>query len=475
MDHSGSPSASWENQDALGRLFDAMLGSASGYNKKLRPLPDCSAHDCSHRIQVKLGIQFTKLLEVDEKRNRLLMLAVLTMTWPDHRLAYKSQDYFPQIFSWDSEEDFIPMDPELLWHPDIQLVNAAEPIEPLFNPRAYVYDNEKRLKEGFNVRTRLPAVLSVKCNLNLDDFPFDHHSCPFVFRAWSANAKWIDFASYTPPHMTTGTGDSDAEEEAALAEKLGKEYHKDKTGESTALSDKNEGFDITKVEVKDSVISNDELGDGKEAFPQVTYTVHLTRFSHYYVASVILPMSMLVLLSGGAFYIDPERGERLGYNVTLILTVMSVSFFTAERLPKTGGGDTWLERFQAFCYIFALFPLVISLALELARRKILKFHKRDLDADEAGTGSFIDTYVDRCLRFPYAVCITLFQVHVFMSCHSWAEVEEGVLLMQSFILLVTGAMLLYTAWELVMNVRRGMFRLEDGDDASSEAKASSSK
>merc|ERR1719456_1640550 len=101
---------------------------------------------------------------------------------------------------------------------------------------------------------------------------------------------------------------------------------------------------------------------------EVIYTVTLVRHSHYYIMSIILPLEMLVLLSVGVFYIDPPGGERLGYNITLILTVMAVSFFAAERMPKSGGGDTWLERFQAKCYIITILPLILSLFCELGRR-----------------------------------------------------------------------------------------------------------
>merc|ERR1719321_683852 len=106
----------------------------------------------------------------------------------------------------------------------------------------------------------------------------------------------------------------------------------------------------------------------QQVFPQIIYTLTLQRYSHYYVNSIILPMLIMVLLSVGVFFIDPPGGERLGYNITLILTVMAVSFFAAERLPKSGGGDTWLERFQSVCYIITLLPVFISLFCELGRR-----------------------------------------------------------------------------------------------------------
>merc|ERR1719235_1254101 len=138
-------------------------------------------------------------------------------------------------------------------------------------------------------------------------------------------------------------------------------------------------------------------------FPQIIYTLTLKRYSHYYVSSIILPMLMMVILSVGVFYIDPPGGERIGYNITLILTVMATSFFAAERLPKSGGGDTWLERFQAGCYIITVMPLVVSLFCELGRRVAFRLK---MEGDDEG--GWVTHSVDMIFRVPYAFGVAVF-------------------------------------------------------------------
>ena len=65
---------------------------------------------------------------MDEKLNTLTMLAVMDLTWPDHRLGFSSKEYFPEMFHWNSKTDFLQVDADQVWKPDIQLVNAAAPV-----------------------------------------------------------------------------------------------------------------------------------------------------------------------------------------------------------------------------------------------------------------------------------------------------------------------------------------------------------
>lgn len=385
------------NQEVMNKLIDSLIGPGSGYHKTLRPLPDCSAYDCSHRIGVTMTLDFEKLLGVDEIHNQLEMLAIFSLNWPDHRLAYNASDWFPHLFDWRSDSDFVAIDPNLLWRPDIQLVNAAEPMEEVFKPRAFLYDDVNRLKNGYNVRLKVPCNIKVKCDLVMDEFPFDNQTCKFFYQAWSASKDWISFKAH-------------------------KIMHANET--MSQLTSVNEEFQVTSVAMKDDMIEVNH-----NVFPQIIYTLTLQRYSHYYVSSIILPMLMMVLLSVGVFYIDPPGGERLGYNITLILTVMATSFFAADRLPKSGGGDTWLERFQAICYIITISPLIVSLFCELFRRCAIR-HGHAGDDD----GGWIAYVIDHIFRVPYAIATAVFIYMVWDKFHSKSgSREESVLAIVIFL------------------------------------------
>lgn len=408
------------NQERMNKLIDHLIGPQSHYHRHLRPLPDCSAHDCSHKIGVTMSLQFQKLLSVDEKANQLEMLALVILDWPDHRLSYNATEWFSNLFHWRSDHDFIAIDPHMVWQPDVQLVNAAVPMEKIFEPRAYLFDDTNRINKGFNVRLKVPNIIKVKCDLIMDDFPFDNQTCNFVFQAWSASNSWISFK-----------GSKEVNENDTIA----------------GMTSKNEEFRVTDVDMRDSSIQV-----GQNVFPQIIYTLKMKRYSHYYVSSIILPILMMVMLSVGVFYIDPPGGERLGYNITLILTVMATSFFAAERLPKSGGGDTWLERFQAACYIITILPLVLSLLCELGRRLAKKAGK----AGEDEEGGWVTHVCDVIFRVPYAVGVLIF-IYV-VAGKFWIETgdtEESVLALLLFLFIMVAVMCIVGIVDLVWEVRNG--------------------
>ena len=86
------------------------------------------------------------------------------------------------------------------------------------------------------------------------------------------------------------------------------------------------------------------------------------RNPHFVVYNAVLPMVVVVGLSVLAFWlpISPDHagsGERIGYCVTLLLTILATTLFTAESRPKTSV-ETWLDRFQACCVTLTILPIV---------------------------------------------------------------------------------------------------------------------
>eukprot|EP00747_Dinoflagellata_sp_TGD_P090515 gnl/TRDRNA2_/TRDRNA2_164727_c0_seq3.p1 gnl/TRDRNA2_/TRDRNA2_164727_c0~~gnl/TRDRNA2_/TRDRNA2_164727_c0_seq3.p1 ORF type:complete len:471 (-),score=64.74 gnl/TRDRNA2_/TRDRNA2_164727_c0_seq3:38-1450(-) len=415
-----------ENQKALNKLNDFLLGAQSSYDKRIRPFPDCSAAECSHRVRIDLGIGFLKMLGINEKDNQLSMLAVMTLRWADYRLDFDAKTVMPKEMEWDSVTSFLPVDANQIWMPDVQNTNAAVRVKHMFKPRAYLYDHKKRISEGFNVEYQVPVTLTVKCKLDMHDFPFDKQECPFFFRSWSASTKFVWLSPLqNPPTLFMAPG-----------------YEK-----ATALSDETEEFDITNITTKTHIVSKDRKGVHEQNFTEIVYLVELERFPNYYMSVIVLPLALMIVLSMGVFYIDPERGERLGVAMTLLLTVMAVSFVTAELLPKSGAGDTWMQRFQSGCYVFTFFPLFVTLSTELLRRVWLHRTKGDSDDD----GAWITWSVDHAVRLPYSLCVVFFLLWVttkYMTYTDESDVSVSLLLVFLWILAVL--MMLLSLLEVVL-------------------------
>lgn len=436
-----------QNQKAMQALYDSILGPKSTYNKKIRPLPDCSVYDCSHRISAQLGIGFTKMLGIDEKKNQIKMLGIMTIKWPDYRLDYDAVKHMPSSMKWNSMTDWMAVDAGLVWMPDVQLVNAAEPLVKSFSPRAYLFDEVKRKKDGYNVVYAVPISMTVKCKLVYDNFPFDAHTCPFFFRSWSASNEWINLQGMENPPLT---------------------WHSPDWENVEALSDRNEEFDLKSINMTTALVSSgeqDEHGDDLNAgkpFAEVVYAVHVERFSHYYMCVIVLPMALVIVFSLGVFFIDPERGERLGVSMTLLLTVMAMSFFTADSIPKSGGGDTWMQIFQSYAYVLTMIPLLESMCLELCRRLWIQHRKsltlragHEFDEDDEDV-DWIDFRADHILRPPYAVAVVSFMVWVFwkylVTCQ---QREVSVEVMLGFLCTCCLGMLILPIIEIWISIKGG--------------------
>eukprot|EP00747_Dinoflagellata_sp_TGD_P124586 gnl/TRDRNA2_/TRDRNA2_174021_c0_seq7.p1 gnl/TRDRNA2_/TRDRNA2_174021_c0~~gnl/TRDRNA2_/TRDRNA2_174021_c0_seq7.p1 ORF type:complete len:640 (+),score=72.54 gnl/TRDRNA2_/TRDRNA2_174021_c0_seq7:47-1966(+) len=452
----GSVTHTNRNQEAMQGWFDSVLGPKSGYNKRLRPMPDCSAHDCSHRINVQLGIGFTKFLGINELKNQIKMLGVMTLKWPDYRLDFDSAGNMPAEMNWDSMKDWLAIDKDLVWVPDVQLANAASPLRWSFHPRIYLYDAVKRKTDGYNVVLQVPVAMTVKCNLVYDNFPFDKQTCPLFFRSWSANTEWLSLEGLKhPPGLFTSPG-----------------FH---TSEGEALSDKNEEFDLQYVKMIDSLAKSNHAGESDQEFSEVVYVIHLKRFSHYYLGVIILPTTLMVLFSLGVFFIDPERGERLGVSMTLILTVMAVSFFTADSIPKSGGGDTWLQLFQTWCYMLVMFPLFVSLIVEILRRIHLERAKNKhaatgltglqsigLEPTDDEAEASIDWKVDRVVRLPYGIAVLVFMIWVSLQVYvHCAEASVSIQATLVFMVFLAVGMFGLTMYEVFIGAKDYVLKAKD--------------
>lgn len=380
---------------------------ASGYSTDVGPFHDCGVEaQCSDPLPVMVGLKLVKIIELDEKSSVLSVQVVLSLMWPDERL-----DYDPAMHvilgPWDHEEDAIPVETSKIWMPDVQLTNAAAPTEPIFMidaPKAFIYSAEKRRREGFNVRTRQQAVMHVKCELDLDSFPFDNQSCKFIFRPWTSNAKRMNLLPANSDQF-----------------------------EPSKLSRKNEEFSVLKISDKATRFEQDELGDGLESFAQVEYTLDLQRHVHFYLARIVLPMLMVVVLSAGLFYMQLSDA-RIVVGVTLVLVVMSVSSFTASLLPKGGGADTWLERFQSDCYVAVMTPLFASLFLILLQRILVEEH--NLEHVQSTRCACVLVAADKCLRLLFVIYVLWLTCRILLTPAVWQSREPSVFWVQLYLMIV---------------------------------------
>mmetsp|Transcript_44195 Transcript_44195/g.116842 ORF Transcript_44195/g.116842 Transcript_44195/m.116842 type:complete len:569 (-) Transcript_44195:218-1924(-) len=348
------------NQGELDGMVDEVFRN---YNRNTRPVPDSN-----HKIQVRMGLNFQKIVKLDQTSGFLTMVVWFRLQWPDFRLAYDSTD-LQEKFGWNSSSDFMAIDMEKIWVPDIYLLNSVDRIKFLSGTtRAYWYDAFKLHEDGYNVLLNRPALIKTRCDVNMTQYPFDVQECLLRWGAWSASNMFFDFSTLDHNLMMTGN-----------------------------LPDTTEEFNVTNIRAESSDFKF-KVAEGA-AFPQVVYVIQLQRYGFWYMVVIVYPLIFLVLVAASVFFLDIRSGERHGVTVTLVLTTMAVGFLTAERLPKSAD-DMWLVRFQSGVYAFIVVPVIVSCVVDY----VDVYYNRESVAPYV-----IDTFFQ--VVYPWAVLF--FLIHMF--------------------------------------------------------------
>ena len=77
-----------------------------------------------------------------------------------------------------------------------------------------------------------------------------------------------------------------------------------------------------------------------EPFPTFIYTLRMERNSLAYTTSIVLPLILVTLLGLFALRLNPSSGERIGTQMTTILTIVAISFVTSDLTPKPVAGES---------------------------------------------------------------------------------------------------------------------------------------
>ena len=67
----------------------------------------------------------------------------------------------------------------------------------------------------------------------------------------------------------------------------------------------------------------------------VIATVHLKRISLFYALNFLAPILILVLLNTAVFLLPTDSGERMGFSVTILLSVAVYMTIISDKLPET--------------------------------------------------------------------------------------------------------------------------------------------
>ena len=147
-----------------------------------------------------------------------------------------------------------------------------------------------------------PVLLKTYCTLNVRYFPFDKQNCQIIFFSWTYSQVEVDIAADpTSPNMVYYTP-------------LNQEWWVD-------------GISVGRHEMKYACC--------EEKYPDLTFTIHMTRRSLFYVFNLIFPCLLIYLISLLGFFVPVETGEKVNLEITILLALVVFLLMVGETLPPT--------------------------------------------------------------------------------------------------------------------------------------------
>jgi len=107
--------------------------------------------------------------------------------------------------------------------------------------------------------------------------------------------------------------------------------------------------------------SSEEVPDSGP-ISQIAFSIAVRRLCGFYVLKVFVPLLLLVVLSGLAFWIDEsELSSQVTISITALLTVIAFGFAVQINLPKVSY-STFIDTFFLISYGFVFISSIVAYA-----------------------------------------------------------------------------------------------------------------
>lgn len=274
----------------------------------------------SGQTTIQLSFQLTAISNVDLRNQIFSVAGWWAMHWTDSRLAWTQSDYdnIPVIQIFEDK----------LWTPTIVVDNSVNDLSAI--------DEEKiplRVDSMGTVNWNPPGLVSVNCDMDITNFPFDTQTCALQITSFGYTIQELDVETYGDGiSLTYFSGDGE--------------------------------WDILKTWNERATYE-----EGNYEYARVYYYFKLKRKPLYYGLNMLLPVIVTAMLINFVFLLPAESGEKIGYCLTVLLAFMVILTLIAADLPTTAANTSLLELYIAVVLIAGALSVILSIyVLEIFHR-----------------------------------------------------------------------------------------------------------
>ncbi|XP_071403580.1 5-hydroxytryptamine receptor 3A-like [Centroberyx affinis] len=284
--------------------------------------------------EVKVDMYLMGILNVDEKSQTVTTFITLSVMWNN------------KFLKWDPSAfcgiHYFTVPREKLWKPDIVIHDNIYYSGAPNAPYAMTFSTgDSQMVDSYRPTTT--------CNMDLYKFPFDTQTCPITFRSMAHTMAEIVLSTHT------STKDMNAFVKKSMTLQ----------GEWKFVS-----INITKAIYPTEYF----------VYQHLIYTITLKRTPLLYIMNLVVPIIFFLILDLASFFISEARGEKLGFKVTILLSISVLLLIFQDILPSTSKN---LPLIALLCIV-----IFILTGLSLLETMVVSFLV-DLDGcvDEDGKAS----------------------------------------------------------------------------------------
>lgn len=263
--------------------------------------------DADGPVTVSVGFFLTDVNEIDERRETFEFEGVLTLKWRDPRQAFDPDEVGVRELTYQGSYQFSEVFDG--WWPQVILANESGGFESQAVLLRIAPDGSATLVTELNAVAEMPMALR--------RFPFDRQDFDASFEVLGFGR---DRVVLVPDPTTSGVHDR--------------------------------GVQIAQWRLLDLRLAASEswpvYGDGhKAALSQLVVTLEMARRPAHMLQVVVLPLTLLVLLTFSVFWMDRESlGERMDISFVGILSVVAYQIIVSDAMP----GIAYFTLMTGFLY-----------------------------------------------------------------------------------------------------------------------------
>ncbi|KAH3779019.1 hypothetical protein DPMN_180498 [Dreissena polymorpha] len=293
--------------EAINKLTADLL---DGYNPDTVPVKNSTTI-----VHVNIAFRLFAIPKLDPVTGLIQAVFTPMCLWTDEIMTWDPANYSNiQIVNF-KEED--------IWHPSLLLAT------PLKFAATGGYGQRIQVNANGNAEWMPGEVWESSCRFIMKFWPFDKHTCNIEFLHADFKADKVqlhhlmfDESNYIPNSEWTLEGLS-----------------------ATTLTRLN--------------------------YSVIKYSFKLKRESTFYVLTLILPITFLGISSELVFLLPVESGERVGFSITLMLTMTTFLAIVSDVIPKTATPPSLMAVFVFLLVMFSIMELILAIL------SLVLFHRTD--------------------------------------------------------------------------------------------------